>query len=104
MSVGTAIDTDGDGVADDTDNCTLVANASQTDADGDGYGNRCDADLNNDCTVNVVDLGAFRSVFFSTDPNADFNNDGTVNVVDLGLLRSMFFQAPGPSATGSCGS
>ncbi|MFK8014208.1 MAG: hypothetical protein AB8G17_02040 [Gammaproteobacteria bacterium] len=104
VSVGTDVDTDGDGVGDSVDNCTLVANASQTDADGDGYGNRCDADLNNDCTVNVVDLGAFRAVFFSTDPNADFNDDGTVNVIDLGLLRTQFFQSPGPSATGSCGS
>ena len=28
--------------------CTLIANADQRDTNGDGYGNLCDADLNND--------------------------------------------------------
>jgi hypothetical protein len=35
-------DTDGDGVADTTDNCRTVANADQTDADADRVGNACD--------------------------------------------------------------
>ncbi|HWC14058.1 MAG TPA: CocE/NonD family hydrolase [Actinomycetota bacterium] len=35
-------DTDGDGVADDADNCPEVANPGQEDADGDGRGNACD--------------------------------------------------------------
>jgi len=47
--------------------------------------------------VNVVDLGALRGVFFSSNANADFNGDGVVNVLDLGVLRSRFFQAPGPA-------
>ncbi|MFK7888799.1 MAG: thrombospondin type 3 repeat-containing protein, partial [Gammaproteobacteria bacterium] len=95
--VGVA-DTDGDGVADEEDNCTLEPNLDQTDADADGYGNACDADLNNDCIVNVVDLGILRSVFFTDDAVADLNSDGVVNVVDLGILRAQFFAAPGPSA------
>ncbi|MEM6641280.1 MAG: hypothetical protein AAF610_15435, partial [Pseudomonadota bacterium] len=66
--------------------------------DEDGFGNLCDADLNNDNTVNVVDLGIFRSVFFSSDPDADFNGDGTVNILDLGIMRAGFFAAPGPAA------
>jgi hypothetical protein len=36
-------DTDGDGIADATDNCPLVANADQADTDGDGKGDACDA-------------------------------------------------------------
>ncbi|MEM7675702.1 MAG: hypothetical protein AAF449_06825, partial [Myxococcota bacterium] len=64
---------------------------------GDGYGNPCDADLNNDCIVNVVDLGILRTVFFTNDADADLNGDGEVNVVDLGFLRALFFGAPGPS-------
>ncbi|MFK8016335.1 MAG: thrombospondin type 3 repeat-containing protein, partial [Gammaproteobacteria bacterium] len=90
-------DLDGDGVDAEFDNCAEVANADQTDTDGDGIGNACDADLNNDCTVNVVDLGILRSVFFEADADADFNGDGVVNVIALGNLRSRFFSPPGPS-------
>ena len=35
-------DSDGDGVCEKTDNCPLVSNASQTDSDGDGFGDACD--------------------------------------------------------------
>ncbi|MFK8014491.1 MAG: thrombospondin type 3 repeat-containing protein [Gammaproteobacteria bacterium] len=92
-------DVDDDGVLDAVDNCTSVANPRQLDTDEDGYGNACDADLNNDGIVNVVDLGALRSVFFATDePAADLNGDGVVNVADLGVFRTLFFAPPGPSA------
>ena len=90
-------DSDGDGVADAADNCTLVPNADQRDTNGDGFGNACDADLNNDGVVNVVDLGLLRAVFFTGDADADFNGDGVVNVVDLGIMRAGFFAPPGPS-------
>jgi photosystem II stability/assembly factor-like uncharacterized protein len=103
ISVGDmTIDTDGDGVGDDVDNCTLVANPDQVDSNGDGYGNICDADLNDDCVVNFLDLGALRQVFFTPDADADFNADGTVNFIDLGLMRSAFFQPPGPAVGGIC--
>ncbi len=93
-------DTDGDGVTDDSDNCTLVPNPSQLDTNGDGYGNICDADLNNDNATNAVDLGLFRLQFFAAGPNdADFNGDLVVNFVDLGILRTLFFAPPGPSGT-----
>ncbi|MFK8015914.1 MAG: hypothetical protein AB8G17_10800 [Gammaproteobacteria bacterium] len=94
-----ATDTDQDGVPDVSDNCTSVSNAPQRDTNGDGYGNVCDADLNDDCVVNVADLGLLRADFFATgsDLDADFNGDGTVNVADLGILRLGFFGAPGPS-------
>ena len=90
-------DNDGDGVPDVNDNCTLVPNALQIDADGDGFGNICDADFNNDLVINVVDLGYLRGRFFSNDALADLNGDGVVNVLDLGLLRQQFFAAPGPA-------
>lgn len=93
-------DSDGDGVLDDSDNCRFIQNPAQRDSDGDGHGNRCDGDLNNDCITNSPDLGILRSVFFSADPDADFNGDGVVNVVDLGIFRAMFFLAPGPSPSG----
>ncbi|MFK8015133.1 MAG: thrombospondin type 3 repeat-containing protein [Gammaproteobacteria bacterium] len=95
-------DTDEDGVSDASDNCTMVANAAQRDSDNDGHGNFCDADFNNDCIVNAVDLGQFRQVFFTADADADLNGDGAVNAADLGLLRVLFFEVPGPSAEGFC--
>ncbi|MEM6638285.1 MAG: thrombospondin type 3 repeat-containing protein [Pseudomonadota bacterium] len=91
------VDTDGDGVFDAADNCTLLPNADQRDTNADGYGNVCDADINNDGVVNFVDLGQLRTVFFTNTPDADFNGDGVVNFLDLGVMRTRFFQPPGPS-------
>ena len=100
------LDTDSDGIADVSDNCTLVPNGfllpddggnSQRDTNNDGFGNVCDADLNNDNVVNVIDLGLLRNVFFQADEDADLNGDGVVNIVDLGLLRAQFFGPPGPA-------
>ena len=90
-------DDDQDQLRNFLDNCTLIANSDQRDTNGDGFGNACDADLNNDGVINVVDLGLLRSVFFTANADADLNGDGVVNVVDLGLLRAAFFSAPGPS-------
>ncbi|MEM9056234.1 MAG: thrombospondin type 3 repeat-containing protein [Pseudomonadota bacterium] len=90
-------DTDGDGILDSVDNCVLVANPSQFDADGDGYGNPCDTDTNNDCTTNFLDLSQFQMNIFTTNPLFDFNEDGFVNFLDLGIMQFFFFQRPGPS-------
>ncbi|MFK8014256.1 MAG: hypothetical protein AB8G17_02285 [Gammaproteobacteria bacterium] len=92
-----AADGDGDGIDDAKDNCLTVVNNDQRDTDADGFGNACDADLSDDCVVNIVDLGILRTVFFTADANADFNGDGVVNITDLGILRQMFFLPPGPS-------
>lgn len=94
-----AQDTDSDGIPDTDDNCSLLANASQTDADGDGFGNRCDPDLNNDNTIDFLDLGGIKAVFFSSDPVADFDDSGSVDFLDLGILKAFFFAQPGPGET-----
>ncbi|MFK7886490.1 MAG: thrombospondin type 3 repeat-containing protein [Gammaproteobacteria bacterium] len=99
---GGAVDTDGDGIDDSVDNCTLTANAGQDDTDGDGYGNACDADFNNDCVANVIDLGILRTLFFQAGNQADLNGDGITNVIDLGIFRTLFFQTPGPSPADPC--
>jgi len=106
------VDTDGDGRIDSEDNCLAHANGplsggpgqlSQLDTDGDGYGNRCDPDINNDGMVNFADFGAVRMSMFKTagspgfNENADFNGDGMVNFSDWGIFRSFWLQPPGPS-------
>lgn len=94
-------DGDGDGVPDAEDNCTLAANASQCDSDGDGFGNACDADLNNNDATNAQDYGIFRTRLGNGGSNpydiADLNCNGTVNAQDYGILRSLLGSPPGPS-------
>jgi hypothetical protein len=96
-------DADGDDVADVLDNCTLVANPSQCDTNGDGFGNHCDADLDNNGIVNQIDLGMLRTEYGSTeaDNDADLDCNGVVNQIDLGRLRDALGDPPGPSANGS---
>jgi hypothetical protein len=94
------VDADGDGIADDLDNCTLVANPTQLDADGDGYGNACDPDLNNDGVVNINDLNRLKARLGVTpvvDAAADLDGNGAVNINDLNRLKSFLGKPPGPS-------
>jgi hypothetical protein len=91
-------DSDGDGVPDTADDCTVVADPAQRDTNGDGFGNACDADLNDDGIVNFADLARMKSVFFGTDDDADLNGDGVVNFADLAIMKKSFFKKPGPAA------
>ena len=106
LTVPVIADVDADGVADELDNCVAVANGpwlldagghSQRDSNGDGYGNFCDADLNNDGIINGLDVGPFINQFGTAGPDADFNGDGIVNGLDVGPFIAAFGQAPGPS-------
>ena len=90
-------DTDGDGVPDSVDNCIEVVNPLQQDTSGDGFGNHCDPDLNNDNRVDFADLAILKSVFFRQNDDADFNVDGKVDFADLAIMKAMFFSPPGPS-------
>jgi len=105
ITVAPVGDADNDGVLDNADNCLEVANSDQRDSNNDGFGNVCDADLDNDCLINFSDLGMLRIAFFSDDEDSDFNGDGVVSAVDLGIMRSVFFGVPGPSGVpGDCSS
>jgi hypothetical protein len=98
LTVLVTVDTDLDGVSDDVDNCIDVPNGSaipdaggnsQRDTDGDGFGNVCDADLNNDGQVDAADIALFRSALFSNDADADLNGDGSVDAADVAILRNL---------------
>lgn len=97
-------DSDGDGILDAADNCTVLSNADQRDTDQDGFGNRCDADLNNDLIVNAADLGLFKNCYLKPaadaqcphPQDADINGDGNANAVDLGLFKALYLKPPGP--------
>lgn len=66
-------DGDSDGVADDADNCSAIANPDQADADGDGQGNACDVDDDNDGVSDADEAAA------GSDP---LNGNSTPEVCD----------------------
>ena len=91
-------DADLDGVDDSVDNCLGAANPGQQDGDGDGFGNWCDADFNNDGRVNFADLAELRAKFATTDPVVNLDSIGVVNFADLARFKVLFGKPPGPSA------
>ncbi len=90
-------DVDDDTVLNLEDNCLAIPNTDQADADGDGLGNVCDTDLDNNCSVDFSDLSLLKSVFFTADAEADFDLSGTVDFPDLAIMKDFFFGPPGPS-------
>ncbi len=48
------IDTDGDGISDDIDNCKKIPNKNQNDKDGDGLGDSCDQKNNKKTTSKIL--------------------------------------------------
>jgi hypothetical protein len=92
------MDGDHDGIPDAVDNCIEAFNTDQRDSDGDGFGNMCDADLDNDGQVNHADLEIMAKSYGAGNRHADLNGDDLVNVLDLGIMHGLFGRAPGPTA------
>lgn len=96
-------DQDRDGVPDTADNCIRTTNANQRDTDADGFGNACDADLDNNGRVDATDQALLRKALRSRagdarfNPDADFDGNGLVDSADLAVLRASLRQAPGPA-------
>lgn len=101
LSGNAAVDSDNDGIPDIDDNCIEIENNNQRDSNADGFGNVCDADLDNNNIVGVSDLGLFKAAFGTTSADADFDGNGIVSVADIAIFKTLFGKAPGPAGTGS---
>jgi hypothetical protein len=91
-------DSDGDGRADDVDNCPFFASANFADTDADRRGNVCEcSDQNGDGRNTVSDLVAINAAIFkpaAVTPLCDGNNDGLCNVSDV-LAANLEIFSPG---------
>jgi hypothetical protein len=110
---GSWMDSDGDGIPDDQDNCHLTPNPNQEDTDGDSYGNACDCDIApapDDGRVNFLDKDEFMSAFGSQqgdpnfNPDADFTGpdficDSKVDDLDKSTFDQRWNKPPGESST-----
>lgn len=103
-----ALDSDGDFVCDDEDNCRYIQNGGQRDDDEDGYGNLCDPDVTQDCVTGGPDLAlAFDHSFAASDGEGlwdpiavgayDVDESGVVGSPDLNVIYGWSFLPPGPS-------
>jgi hypothetical protein len=93
-------DRDGDGLLDYVDNCSAHANADQRDTDGDGFGNRCDADFNGNGTVDSADASLQKAHIGAPAtewPDLDLDGNGVVNAADQLVLKALFRLPPGPA-------
>ena len=102
QGTGTVLDTDGDLIPDQFDNCPLVAQSlTQPDTNLDGFGNACDPDLDDDLLVDARDLVIFGVTFgYSAPPGgavSDFDGDDVTGIPDAIVLRAYLGGPPGPS-------
>lgn len=99
-------DADSDGVCDDSsDNCLGVSNAAQRDDDEDGYGNICDWDVTQDCSIGGPDVVAVFQRSFTSNPWSpksdgayDINEDNSVGGSDVIAVFQNSFGVVGPTS------
>ena len=96
-------DFDGDGVADNLDNCSERINPDQVDTDLDDCGNLCDGDYTQSGTVSIGDFGGFLTNFGTTNNLYQHTPPITaltvVGIGDFGFYAQNFATHPGPSGT-----
>lgn len=101
-------DRDGDGIADARDNCPRDPNPTQRDTNGDGLGNLCDADVDDDGDVDTSNgriypldaRGDLEAVILTArngpyDPDHDLDGDGRVDEGDLLRVQLALARPPG---------
>jgi hypothetical protein len=114
ISLKSSLDSDGDGVPNNIDNCSLY-NPDQEDCNGNGIGDICDIDsglsedLNQngiadececicdfveDGVVNVNDMLAVIAAWGSSGPLGDGNGDGNVDIEDLLIVLGAWGPCP----------
>ena len=111
-NAGAPVDSDGDGVPDQHDNCVDTTNGpltvctppccdAQEDGDLDGYGNPCDFDVDGDGATGLGDAIEFfsKAAAVSTDPSFDPDCDGATSLGDAiaAFAASGAVATPGPS-------
>ncbi|MCA9503588.1 MAG: thrombospondin type 3 repeat-containing protein [Spirochaetaceae bacterium] len=93
------VDSDADGIVDSADNCPYVANGpaagdtNQLDSNGDGHGNACDADFNEDHHLNYSDFLLWYAAFGGSGPEVaefDLDGDGLVSSIDFTIILTQF--------------
>ena len=82
ISVGGGMDSDGDGVPDDQDNCRTVSNPVQTNTDGDGMGDACDPDDDNDGQSDADENTCGSDPLDDASLSPDNDSDGVPDCVD----------------------
>src|SRR4029453_1726357 len=102
-------DVDGDGVPNASDNCLYVPNANQRDTNGDGFGNLCDGDVDNNGTVTTswgvttpppaqgdlerIQITAAAAGYVA---DQDLDGDNDVDADDVSIAAYSLFFPPGP--------
>jgi hypothetical protein len=82
-------DADDDGIINSNDNCPSIPNASQVDTDGDGLGNSCDLDDDNDGMPDTYEQEVgLDPLSFDADDDAD--SDGLTNLEEYELGSEPF--------------
>lgn len=117
-NVFSIVDSDGDGVIDNADNCQSLVNAAQLNNDADLFGDECDPDDDNDGLLDIAEAAAGTDPFLydtdadglndSIDPDPLVVNvagdlapygdpDGFINVADLMIMQRIILDSITPT-------
>jgi len=96
-------DSDRDGILNPMDNCVYTPNPLQNDTNFDGYGTKCDTDVDNDGNTTLADASICEEAFNSYpghsrwNPDCDFNEDNKIDLTDMSKIIASIGLPPGPS-------